>query len=708
MNKLMLMLMVSGLFLSSNSIYAKADGEEQNYGGFKGEKRSEVDLTDWECEYCGEYKKWDGEIDTHLGFLDENPYHFGNYSGLEDSSQLFLSGRVKMQDGEGGYWNTRFQNIGLDSATIQSAFGKKGSYGLKLDYTSIPVRKFDQLQTPFVNPSSTVLRLDDDWSRSGDATTFTNTDLFSQFSLGTDWENLGISFNASANSNFDFNSSYRRLEKEGIREFSATHLIRATYLPLPVDQITEDFSASIDYRTDKWYTSFGVKISRFENAIESITYASPFSPLVDGGAVGSISPAPDNLATTLIINGRYFYAPKSSVKIRYSKSKLTQDEEFLPYTTNLNVLTGLPQADLNGEVVTQDLELQLNHWFDSDWSFRLKYRNRERDNKTAQLLFQPIVTDLYPATELMNLPYDFSKESLNAQIDFHPMVNQLLSLDFKSDQKTRNFQAVYKTKEEGFTAKYRAMLSEKVVLMIKSEHFNRDGSAPDLIDYLGVAENPLMQRYNVSDRRQDKYNFQIFYSPIENFSAAISGFQAKQDYKNTEVGLTNNARENLNLNFNWQINNDVSASFFIEKDENETELAGSSSFNAANWFANNFDEVNSYGVNFSYKDLLDGKLNILFDFNRSDGDTVIKLYNNNSDDVLPKITSLWSQAELKFKYLYSESLNFTFSYQYHKFESNDFTIDGLVPGSLTNLVTFGALSNNYNVNYLQLSVSYKF
>ena len=707
MNKLKLII-INSLLLSVSCVTAESTDFFEGFSGFKGDNRSEIEMSDWTCEYCLIPEKWEYQLDTNFGLADDNHYQNRNYSDLPDTSQLFFSGNIKMQEEDGRYWKTSFQNIGLDSGALQSAYGLQGQYGIKFDYQKIPVRKFDQLLTPFINLGANSLNLGNDWIKSDDGRNFSNLQLFTGFKLGTDWERLGLSFNILSDNNFDFNTSFSRLEKDGTKELSVTQMLSATYLPLPVHQTTEDFRASLGYTSDNWYASFAVNVSNFSNLVNGVTYDYPFTSLVPGGETGQLSTEPDNLAVTLSLNAHYFYSKKSSMKIRLLRSELTQDEAFLPYTTNQNLLAGLPQANLNGKVSTQDITLQVNHRFNSDWSFRAKYRNRERDNQTEQIIFQPVVTDIYTASQVMNTPYDYSKESFDAELDYRLYSNQLLSLSFKSAQKDRNFQTVHKTTDEGFIAKYRATLFDDLMLTVKVEDMERSSTGATLVDFLNVDENPLMQRFNVADRELDKVNFQLIYSFINNFSTSISGSHAEQNYLNTQIGLTNNVQDNLNLDFNWQFNKNVKMSFFLQKEEIETMMAGSNAFSSPDWFANNFDDVSSYGFNLGIRKMLDEKLDLFVNFNRSDADTAITVTRFSANALLPKINSLWSQAELKLNYLYSEDLTFSFSYQHQKFESNDFTIDGVVPGSLSNLLTFGALSNNYDVNFVLFTASYKF
>jgi len=690
---------ILGLVLQSGNIYSK---------GFKGDKSEQAKTDRWQCQYCPESEIWSSQMNAHLGYLDEDEdaFHFGNYSGIEDGGALFISGELNMLEGD-TYWSTSFQNLGLDSVGLQSEYGKLDSYQLALVYQSIPVRKYDKLITPFENSGSSQLNLPNNWIQSGDARDYAGSNLLSQFSLETDWDLFNLSFDYSADNNFDYSTSYRRLQKDGIREFSAAQILNATYLPFPVDQTTQDFDASASYTVEKWFVKLNAKVSRFDNQINSFTYALPYISLVSGGEQGGLSTAPDNAYTNISLYSQHNYAPRSFAKLRFSTGRLKQDENFQPATTNSNLLVALPQANLDGEVSTNDLSLQVHHWFDDQWTLRIKYRDRERDNKSDQLIFQQVVTDAFIGSSLTNLPYDFSKETFSAQLDHRLNAEQKISVSYRSEDKTRNFQSIYKTRDDGFSAKYNAIFFEDIQLAIKGELLSRDSSSPQLIDFLGVVENPLMQRFNVADREQGKIDFQVFYHFSEKFSATISGKYAEQDYDKSDIGLIFNQQENINLDLYWNMNETTNFSVYYQQEEIDTELAGSDGFSLPNWQADNLDEVTSYGFNFSFQNLLDNNLNLTFDYSRSDADSTTKIIRSSVIDALPSVSSLWSNAELKIDYQYSDKVDFALSFQYQEFENSDFAIDGVTPGSLTNLLTYGAFSHNYEVNYVVFSVGYK-
>jgi MtrB/PioB family decaheme-associated outer membrane protein len=698
MNKIFCILMFTAALIPQGQIQAQ---------GFAGDRRSEVKLDAWRCQYCPQAEASDVRLKVHVGTADEEVYRFANYSGLENQSQIFLDGDIKMQTPDGQYWTTDFRNLGLDSLAFESAYGLQGSHRIGLDVLKIPIRKYDRLLTPFTL-NGTQLQLPSDWQQSDDARNFQDPGQYQQFSSGTDWERLGLDLKLNWDDHLSFDSRFQRWHKTGTQESSVAQLLHASYLPLPVDQTIQDLSASIGYQQANWLLSLTTTYSRFDNEFDSISFDNPYSPLVPGSDLGQLALDPDNHSLKFNLNGRYNYARAASVKFNYSFAELTQDQAFVPYTTNINLLSMLPQADLQGKVQTSDFSLQLNHRLSQDWTGRIKYRHRERDNKTTALLLSPVITDVYLAADLMTLPYDFTTESADTSLEYRPMIGHLLSVGYEHEQKQRNLQAVHTSSEAGFNAHYSATLTPTWMLKLGAQRLNRDGSAPEKFDYLGVDENPLMRRFNVADRVQDKAKVQIFYTPLEQVSATVSGQYNHQDYDASELGLTDNRQKNINLDVNWHPNLTLDISLFVQQEEITTHMAGGSNFSSPLWQAQNLDEIFSYGGSLALRNLLDDKLTIFINFDLADANTDININQAGTDDKLPQISSLWSHSELKLVYQYSPQTDISFSYQYQKFTSADFAIDGVVPGSLPNLLTSGTQSNNYDVSYGLLSIGYQF
>jgi len=675
--------------------------------GFEGDKKDQIKMEKWKCEYCPVQPELQTELSLGLGLVSDDIYHYSNYTGFEDQ-QFFLSGSVRMIKADGEYWLNEFDRIGTDAPKFMSQYGVQGHYKMKLNYQRIPVRKFDNLITPFANPGSNTLRLSDNWNRSNNTANFDNPNNFTNFSLGVDWDQIGLKFSYIDGNKLEYFVDYNRLDKKGIQESSANQFFRSNYIPMPIDSTSEDISARIIYNAEQWFSTISFRLSKFDNAVNSVSYASPFLALNAGGNVGRLSTNPDNNAVAISLNTRYSYMPRSFLKLNMSYGRLTQDEPYLPYTTNQNLLTELPQASLNGEIDTQKLSLRLSHWINSNWSIRAKYEYRDRYNKTSMQTYRPVITEQFQGDSVINIPYDLTRTNSYAYVDWRNKSKHSVSFGVKQKKLERRFQSVRNTSDDSFIAKYRAMFSEQYQLQVSGEKSSRSGSAPELIDLINVSENPLLQRFNVADRDLAKVNLQFTHHPTDSLSAIISTQYSEEDYSDTEIGLQYSWTNNLNFDLSWHVTDSIDLGLFMEKEKIETNLGGSARFSGRDWLVNNVDKIISYGFSFSVKGLLDSQLKLSGSLQLSDADTLIAINNAGDNSQLPNNDSLWGIADIKATYRYSEDLGFTLNYVYQDFERHDFAIDEVVPGAAANLLTFSAMSHKYNVNHLMLSASYSF
>ena len=676
--------------------------------GFEADKKSDTTTEKWQCKFCPDQPLWEYELGLDLFLPSKDIHHFGNYTG-NDEKQLMLSGSVKNINPDGHYWISQLDKLGSDNHQFNSRYGMQGKYELELDVKKLSINKFDALSSSFVNPGSSTLRLDDNWNRGTSSSDFIAPSLFTDFSLGTEWEQLGIKFNYLSDSNFDYFFDYSRIEKNGIRESSANQYFQAVYIPLPVSSSIDNFTTRVSYLSKQWTGTLGVIISKFDNDYQTISFANPFISVTSGANATILSDEPDNKSISLSIGGRYNFESRSFVKAYYSYTLLTQDQPFLPYTTNESLLNPLPKSSLDGEVTTQNMTLKFNHRFDSKWSVRAKYHYRDRYNKTDLEVYRPVISDVFSGSSIINIPYDFTQNTANLDLDWKLFDKHLMSIGLKNKHMERIFQTVRKTSEKTVFGKYRAYINNEFQFHLKVERSNRSGSEAELIDLISVTENPLLQRFNVSDREHNRLNMHVNYSPLDRpFSAIFTVQYSEDDYDETELGLQYSWQSNTNLDLSWQVNELFNIGLFIENETREANLGGSGGFSGRDWLVDNDDEVISTGLVFSVNELLDQKLTISGSFQYSIADTVIAINNAGNNSRLPVVESLWTQMELKADYQYSERLTFALTLASQDFESHDFAIDDVVPGTAANLLTFSAMSNNYNLAYLQLSARFVF
>jgi MtrB/PioB family decaheme-associated outer membrane protein len=675
-------------------------------GGFQGKYVDEVDLEDFECEDCPEILPWDWTLIPSLGYLDNPAPRFERYSGIDDGAQLFLNGWTSLKQEDGFYWNTNFHGLGLDSGGLTTELGRQSEYRLSFTANQLAVVQDDYLSSPF-NVSGNQLTLPATWARTNNSFVPSNNSLFRSLELGTDWQTIGLSFEWQNESNLSYELDYRQLNKEGQREYSVGQMLNATYIPMPVNNDTEDLTATVSWFDDHWYVSASGFVSRFDNDISGVVVDYPFIPLTTGSEQIQFAGAPQNVYSRYALDLRYRYASRSQFKVRYSAGSLEQDEPLLGYSLNSLFQSALPTDNLNAEVTTSDLSVQWLHQLGPDLRVQVKYRDRERDNETLMYEWDKVVTDLYVAGTVMNLPYDYSSEALSVGASLKLAMGHRLNLTFSSSDRERTLQKVSENSEEGYEFTYHGRF-DNLSLNFLVEQFDRDSSEKSLVDYLGVTENPLLSRFNVADRVQNRYRIQGTYALNDRINLAFNTSTNEQEYRDTQIGLTENIQDSMGVDLSWQLDDTTQVGFYYQAEQLSTGLLGSQAVSTSDWFADSEDEVDSYGFHIAMTELNETEMSLRFSLNQSDATSNLIMNQVAAVRNLPEINSDWSQATIELNYPVDEQLTWIFKYHFEDFSSSDYALEGILPADSLRILTMGGLSEQHQVNYLQVSVLYSF
>ena len=69
------------------------------------------------------------QVELGVGYVTDDAYRFGRYTGLEDEGAYLLGDISAHRYGEeGGFWQARGTNLGLDSRYLRLDFGYQGRH----------------------------------------------------------------------------------------------------------------------------------------------------------------------------------------------------------------------------------------------------------------------------------------------------------------------------------------------------------------------------------------------------------------------------------------------------------------------------------------------------------------------------------------------------------------------------------------------------
>jgi hypothetical protein len=276
-----------------------------------------------------------------------------------------------------------------------------------------------------------------------------------------------------------------------------------------------------------------------------------------------------------------------------------------------------------------------------------------------------------------------------------------------------------------------------------------------------ISELPGMRLYNMADRNQNKLRTALNWQANEKLGLQGGFNYQNDDYTDSVYGLTGARGWALNLDANFQVNDDFGISAFYTHEDQHAESAGNTytanstatsvnGFTAVsggcyatiaarnanfkidpclNWTSDLHDEIDTFGLNFQYKGLMAGKLQLFGDLvwssARSNGNFTGGNYVNNPLAVtgapagtvaayyipatpLPPVTTKTIALSLSANYAIDAQKTVRFAYLYSRMRSVDWAYDGLQYGGLVQLLPDLEQAPNYSVSVVGVSFIYSF
>jgi MtrB/PioB family decaheme-associated outer membrane protein len=356
---------------------------------------------------------------------DKTSYKFGEYNGLQKEG--FTADANFDIRGGGGYnsddtlrWNVKGTNLGRETRNLSAEYGKQGSFRINLGYDELLRNRSDTYMTPYQGAGGNNFTLPSNWitpvvpqnsasqnfraldptngtanatvagvntaPSAGNLTTLANirnADLpdFHNVNLYTKRTSANGGFSYQIDPQWDVNVSFKREKKDGYKPMSLVTSQVAEYaatLADPINQTTDQYNASLNYRGEKAFLSIDYYGSIFKNDINSVT----FNDTSNLTKTATYAGAPSNQFHQFGLTGGYNFTSTTKLVMNGSYSRNTQNEAFVTAGQNGQFPLGLPTDSLHGLVVTKDFGLKLTAKPVKDLSLAAHYKYNDRDNQT--------------------------------------------------------------------------------------------------------------------------------------------------------------------------------------------------------------------------------------------------------------------------------------------------------------------------------------
>ncbi len=662
--------------------------------------------SDWKCAFCPFDYTTSGAIDLGVIAVDSGSYQYGKYSGLNHSGGYpLLDGQLRYRNAAADYFDLDARRLGLLSRSLSAQGGRQGLIELKASFQGIPYYSYGDALTPFSGTGGSRLTLPSNWVAGSSTQQMTELPQALN-SVGIRQKReiaaLGGRY-LPPKTNWTFDVDYRHDKQSGTQIAGANFLTTTSLLAAPVDYATDQVDAAAQYIRQTWQIRFGYYGSFFHDADSSITWDNPFTPFIAGANIGRMSTAPDNDFNQFSLSGAWQIFPSTRLMASGAFGVASQDDAFMGSSLNPDLSQPLPRSSLDGRIDTGNYTLRLTSRPLDRLSLTADYVDDRRDNKTAQAAYPQVVTDVYLSSTLFNLPYSFDRATGRVIADYSIARAIKLEVGAKTEHYDTTFQEVARSITPSAWIELRTTVSNQFGFSFRYDRSHRMideyQTAPTII----LGENPLLQRFDLADRIRDELLASAWYTPVQSVSLGLSVERHRDNYDQSEVGLTGARDYSLNLTGSWTPTHDASLNVYLTRQIISADQAGSQSVSQPDWFAHTADRVSSGGIGGQLKNILP-KLNVGANVYASFTNEIIHLDLGTPDIAqFPNNTYRDLGLRLFANYQLSAKSSLRFDFWHERYRTQDWALDSIAPATILNALTLGVASPDFTVDQVALS-----
>ena len=716
------------------------------------------------------------EVEIGLGYSSEDSFKFGEYTGLEEEGffvigNISLHKRMLQDDGKTRYWDIIGTNLGIDSRSFFANYGQAGKYEVFVDYDQKPHFNLDDAQTPFAGAGTArqTLPAAYDNTDSGTENVMFNGTLH-QVDVETQRYKGGGGFSWIPAEHWTVKANYHHEVKDGTEttSVSTNGFTNAVYLITPIEYDADEFDISVSRVGPTGQFELGYHMSMFQNDNKGLLFENPFEngasiPLRGPQQLGLV---PDNTAHKVYFKSGYNLGQTTRAMATLSYQNVTQDDTFLPYTVNPNLvgpdggaLVPLPRTNLDGEI---------NYWFANlvltgrptrKLGLTGRYTLDYRDSDTPSDTYQYTRTDANDQQDLegsrarVNKVYDYEKHRAELDAKYRLFSRGSLSAGYEFEYVNRDNSEVEHTYEHTGKVKLSGSPTDRTHGWIKYLHAEKSGSTYDntvpffagfspehvtlevedecagvvpLSQCDALYENSsFMRKYYMADRSRDRIASNISFFPDDRFTIGLSGRYTTDDFDDTDIGLVERDVLSATLDLSYVSSEDFTIYGYYTHDFINNEQVGCENCDAVpppagagiepdrRWEVDNEDHVNTFGTGFEWNNMIEDKLDIGMDFTYTQAVTEVvpKVPNDFVDDGIlgfPDIETTIYSLRLYGDYRYNKQTRIRLGYLFEYFKNKDWAFDNVNETTIDRILATGERSPDYSAHVVGLSLIYDF
>jgi MtrB/PioB family decaheme-associated outer membrane protein len=678
------------------------------------------DVSDWNCKWCEFSYGWNSELEAGLGYVSDDSFKFGQYTGLASKGMFAIVDGVAEYRGEDGrFWNFDIYVLGSDRVSAAAEGGKQGRYDFYLTYDQLPYLIQDATLTPFSGQST--LRLPANWVRADTTAGMTTLDTSLQpVSFETERRRLAVGGKFLPWKDWTMTLRYRSEEKNGRQSIGSPigglliarfpFATTSSVIQMPIDSETRSIDASASYKAKKWRINVGYQGSFFDQKQESLTWQNPFDgPPGSGADAGRTALAPDNEFHQFHSTFAYQLTHRTRATARLAIGRMSQNARLLPYSINPGFQSALPQATADGEVNTHNYQFKISSRPVRKLSLNASFIYTDRVDNSKQSSYDYVVTDAaFSPTPRINRIYDFSNATFDVNGSYRLDRAARISFGYKRKDTERTLQQIENSIEDSYWAAISYVPHTTLDFSLRYTVSDREGDEFKLEPDTIPQQNPLIRKYNMADRERQAFTGTISYTPNAILGFGLTLDYADDDYTESQIGLTGSKSQSLTADVSISPMQHLQVFAFASHQDYESSQSGSRTFSTPTWIADTKDSFGTVGLALKYQPD-GGRFSFNFDymFSKSIGETGIESSLETSVP-FPDLETQLNRVELYLNFEYSEKLSLRFGWLFEDYDSADWSRDGVAVSSIPTVLSLGEESFSYKIHVPAVSMQFKF
>ena len=674
---------------------------------------AEADTSQWKCEKCPYSKGSTGTVDAGLGATSDEAAIYGNYTGLQKKGAHLLLGGSLAYRGEGGYFaDLSAADLGIDTRSLRAQTGHEGLYSLQFGLAEIP-RYFAQgASTPFVGSGGNALSLP-----AGVGFPAATT---AAMPLGGSLQPVQIGYQAKrfdlagkwvGQPNWTYRVSLRRDVRDGTRPTAGSFFSTASQLAAPVDETTDQLEVGAAYVTPQFQATLAYQLSQFKNGNASLSWANPFQAVQGGDTRGQMALAPNNQFQQIVGSVGYQITPSIRASADFAWGLGEQNAGFLAPTLNSNLalpVPTLPAQSLDGQVETFNFNARITAAPMDGLRLNASYTHDVRDNQTAIQAYPQVATDMFLRPALRsNTPFDLTQDRVKLSADYRGLANWKLSGGLDWDNRQRAYQEVVTTTETTLWARATVQAKETLALAFNAAYADRSNSTYGVAYWFGSTSNPLMRKLNLAARERGTLGARADWAVSEKVSLGLGADWTTDDYPDTVIGLNKSEAASVVADISVAVSEQTTLRAFAQGERLSSRQTGSQFFGVADWSGKVDDRFQVLGFGVKHAAIAD-KLDIGADVSLSRSRSETTVQTAVGEPPFPQAKTTLDTVKVYASYKLQDNLWLTGSALHEVYQSQDWHLDGVLPATVPNLLSFGAQSPQYRVSTLRLALRYRF